>query len=216
MGSPHSFLGPRWRVRGSYYEVCNCDAPCPCRRQGGRPGTRSQFDTCDFALSWIIRQGHFGSYDLQGLRVALAGRWDNGEPAKLGGPAHPWHVILYIDDRAMTEQQAALADIFLGRAGGTPLQNYAKAIGEVCAVRIGRIEIDHTRGREYIRIGEFVRATTARPFPMAEAMTCGIPGHDRPGQELIAAQVRVSDDPLHWAFTGRCGFATDFEFHSDQ
>ena len=216
MEIPVSSPGPLWRVRGSYYEVCNCDAPCPCRRQGGRPGTRSQFDTCDFALSWIIRQGHFGPHDLQGLHVALAGRWDNNEPPEPSGPAHPWHVILYVDDRAMAAQQAAIADIFLGRAGGTPFQNYAKSIGEVCAVRLARIELDHTHGREYLRVGEFVQAATANTFPTAEAITCGIPGHDRPGQELVAEEVRVNDDPLHWTLNGRCGFATDFEFRSDQ
>ena len=164
----------------------------------------------------MIHDGHFGPHDLQGLRVALAGRWDNNEPVNPGGPPHPWHVILYVDERAAAVQQAAIADIFLGRAGGTPLQNYAKAIGEVCAVKPARIELDHTRGREQLRIGELVQAATAQTFPTVEVMTCGIPGHDRPGQELVAAQVRVADDPLHWSFTGRCGFATNFEFRSDQ
>ena len=164
----------------------------------------------------MIHDGHFGPHDLQGLRVALAGRWDNNEKVKPGAPPHPWHVILCVDDRAMEAQQAILADIFLGRAGGTPLQNYAKAIGEVYAVKPARIELDHTPGRERLRIGESIRAATARTFPIGEAMTCGIPGHDRHGQELVAEEVRVADDPLHWAFTGRCGFATDFEFRSDQ
>jgi len=26
-----------WRVSGSYFAVCNCDAPCPCRRLGEKP-----------------------------------------------------------------------------------------------------------------------------------------------------------------------------------
>jgi len=26
-----------WRVSGSYFEVCNRDAPCPCRRLGEKP-----------------------------------------------------------------------------------------------------------------------------------------------------------------------------------
>lgn len=207
---------PHWQVRGSYYEVCNCDAPCPCRRQGGRPGTGSQFETCDFALSWRIRDGHFGPRNLQGLHVALAGRWINSEPAKPGGPAHPWRVILYVDDRATTEQRSAMADIFLGRACGTPLRNYAKAIGEVYAVKPARIELDHTPGRERLCVGESVWAATARTFPTAEPMTSGIPGHDRPGRELVATMTRLQDDPFHWVFTGRCGFSTDFEFHSDR
>ena len=78
-----------WRASGSYFEVCNCDAPCPCRRIGGRPGGSFPYDTCDFALSWRIDEGHFGATSLENLDVAMAGRWDDAEP--------PWHVILYID-----------------------------------------------------------------------------------------------------------------------
>jgi hypothetical protein len=207
---------PAWQVRGSYYEVCNCDAPCPCRRQGGRPGTGSQFETCDFALSWIIHQGHFGATNLEGLRVALAGRYDNHEIARDTGARHPWHVILYVDERATPAQQSALSDIFLGRAGGTSFENYAKAIGEVHAVKPARIELDHTPGRESLRVGQSVWAATARTFPTAETMTCGIPGHDRPGMEGVATLMRVEDEPFHWAVSGRCGFSTDFEFRSTE
>ena len=162
----------------------------------------------------MIRDGHFGSQDLRGLRVALAGRFDNNEPAKDGGARHPWHVILYVDERATPEQHTALADIFLGRAGGTSFENYAQAIGEVYAIKPARIELDHTPGKERLRVGESIWAATARAFPTAEPMTCGIPGHDRPGMELVATLMRVEDEPFHWAFSGRCGFSTDFEFRS--
>ena len=30
-----------WQVSGTYYEVCNCDAICPCRKQGEKKGGRS-------------------------------------------------------------------------------------------------------------------------------------------------------------------------------
>jgi hypothetical protein len=46
-----------WRVSGSYYEVCNCEAICPCRRSGDAMGGRATYDTCDFALSWWIQDG---------------------------------------------------------------------------------------------------------------------------------------------------------------
>ena len=198
-----------WRIRGSYFEVCNCDAPCPCRRHGGRPGQQSQFDTCDFALSWNIRDGYFGEHDLQGLRVALAGQYDNRESGK------PWRVILYIDDRALAEQSAALTNIFLGWAGGTALRNFAKAISEVYGVKPARIDLDHTPGRERLHVGESVWAAAARPVEWNESTTCGIPGHDRPGQELVATLMRVDDGPLRWTVSGRCGFSTDFDFCSD-
>ena len=43
----------------------------------------------------------------------------------------------------------------------------------------------------------------------------GIPGLDRPGQEVIASTFRVDDAPLSWELHGRCGFATDFAYSSD-
>jgi len=30
-----------WRVQASYFEACNCEAICPCRSVGGRPGQRA-------------------------------------------------------------------------------------------------------------------------------------------------------------------------------
>jgi len=196
-----------WHVTGSYFEVCNCDAPCPCRRLGDNPTRRFPYETCDFALSWMIEDGRFGMTSLATLKVAMAGRWDDAAP--------PWHVILYVDDRANPEQQQALEDIFLGRAGGTAARNYGRAIGEVHAVKPARIELDHTPGRERLTIGESVAAATANRFVTGEPISCGIPGHDHPGQELVASHMRVSDGPLQWVVEGRCGFATDFDYRSD-
>jgi hypothetical protein len=196
-----------WRATGSYFEVCNCDAPCPCRRIGGRPGGAFPYETCDFALSWRIGEGHFGATLLNDLSVAMAGRWDDAKP--------PWHVVLYVDERASAQQHDALRDIFLGRAGGTAANNYASAIGEVYAVRPARIELDHTRGHERLRIGRFVDAATASPLALAEPISCGIPGHDHPGQELVASHLKVDDGALQWVLEGRCGFATDFDYRSD-
>lgn len=206
-----------WRVTGSYFEVCNCDAPCPCRKLGERTGGRSTYDTCDFALSWSIKEGRFGDVDLRDLHVAMAGRWDNAEAPMPGFPPirPPWHVILYVDERATDQQRGALENIFLGRAGGTAAKNYARAIGEIYAVKPARIELDHTPGHERLRIGLLVEAATAKPFATAERISCGIPGHNQPGQELVAEIMRVDDAPLRWALEGRCGFATKFDFCSD-
>jgi len=118
------------------------------------------------------------------------------------------------NERANPKQYQALGDIFLGHVGGTSANNYARNIAEVYAVKPARIELDHTPGRERLRIGEFVDAATARPFVTAERISCGIPGHDHPGQELVASHMRVSDGALQWMVEGRCGFATDFDFRS--
>ena len=40
-----------WHIQGSYFEACNCDAICPCRRIDGMPGGRSTHGVCMGVLS---------------------------------------------------------------------------------------------------------------------------------------------------------------------
>jgi hypothetical protein len=197
-----------WKVAGSYYEVCNCEAICPCRRSRGEKGRRPSYATCDFALSWWIKQGHAGAVDLADLKVVLAGRWE----ATI--PGDPWHVTLYIDDRATPAQKDALAAVFLGRAGGWPQQSFGSNIVEVYAVKSATIELDHTRARERIDIGPYLTVRTREAVPHDFTVSCGIPGHDHPGQEIVAEAFRYNDAPFDWDTRGKCGFSTDFAYSS--
>ena len=199
-----------WAISGSYYEVCNCEAICPCRWHGARRGGRSSYGTCDFALSWRVLEGHASDVDLADLSVVLAGSYSDDEPGA------PWRVVLYVDERGNTEQQKALTNIFLGRAGGTTLRNFARAIGEVYAVRPAQIALHHEPNQEHIAVEHYVKAKTARPVLSDAPVSCGISGHDRPGQEIIAEGFQVDDGSLHWSVSGRCGFATSFAYSSDQ
>jgi hypothetical protein len=50
--------------------------------------------------------------------------------------------------------------------------------------------------------------------PLIEAsVSCGIPGHDHRGGELVHETLKVEDDPLSFEFRGRCGFAAHFDYH---
>jgi len=198
-----------WRVAGSYFEACNCDAVCPCRRVGKRLGGRSTYETCDFALSWRVLEGHADELELAGLSVALAGSYSDDEPGS------PWRVVLYVEEDANPGQREALAAIFLGRAGGTTFENFGRLIGEVYAVRPARIALEHGPGREEIVVERHVVVGGTAPAAPAGSVSCGIPGHDHPGQELTAQLLRVHDGALRWEVSGRCGFATDFDYRFD-
>lgn len=199
-----------WTVSGSYFEVCNCEAICPCRRHGAKKGGDSTYETCDFALSWHIDNGHAGDLDLTSLAVVMAGSYSDNEPDS------PWRVVLYVDEQGSPEQQQAVTDIFLGRAGGTTLRNFAFAIGEVYAVRPAHIALSHVTNQEQITVAQHVNVKTAKPVVSADAISCGIPGHDHPGQEIIAEDFQVNDGALQWQVQGRCGFSTTFAFRSDE
>ena len=67
-----------WHVRGSYFEACNCEAICPCRSVGGRPGGPSSFGECFGALSWHIHDGHADGLDLSGLHAVCPSATSTG------------------------------------------------------------------------------------------------------------------------------------------
>ena len=65
-----------WQIRGSYFESCNCDSICPCRRIYGVSGGRSTHGICTGVLAWLIEDGEAGGTNLAGLPAALAVRYD--------------------------------------------------------------------------------------------------------------------------------------------
>src|SRR5438105_13725751 len=95
-------MATTWDIRGSYFESCNCDPICPCRRIDAVPGGRSTHGVCTGVLSWLIEEGVAAGTDLAGLSVALAIRYDDDEPGS------PWTWVLYLDERASQEQRTAL------------------------------------------------------------------------------------------------------------
>jgi hypothetical protein len=98
-----------WRVAGTYFEARNCEAICPCRRQGGlKLTTGSTYGICDFALSWRIVEGEHGDFTLSGLSVVLAGTYSDHDAGM------PWRVCLYLDEAGTDDQHAALTSVFLG------------------------------------------------------------------------------------------------------
>jgi hypothetical protein len=197
-----------WKVAGSYYEVCNCEAICPCRRSNGMMGGRPMYEFCDFALSWWVKRGRAGAVDLDDRKVVMAGRWD------ATAPGNPWRVILYVDERATPAQKDALAAVFLGRAGGAPAKGFAAQIVQVHAVKSAQIELDHTPVKETIHIAPYLTVRTSEPFQHDFTVSCGIPGHDNPGQEIRAEVFQWKDGPYDWDVRGKCGFAAKFAYSS--
>ena len=103
-----------WRIAGRYFESCNCEAICPCRRIDGVPGGRSTYGECLGVLTWVIDEGQAGRCSLDGLKVALATRYHDDEAGS------PWSHVVYVDQDADQAQHAALVDIYTGRSGETP------------------------------------------------------------------------------------------------
>jgi hypothetical protein len=195
-----------WRIRGTYFESCNCEAICPCRRIDGVPGGRSTHGVCVGVLSWLIEEGAAGGTNLSGVPVALACRYSDDEPGS------PWTWILYLDARASSEQRGALEGIFSGRFGGDAERHFPWAWkpSELVAVRPVEIEVSHTRHRQWLRIRDRVRIRDR--YAGGETVTCVIPGHERAGDELVADDLVIEDGPLAFNYRGVCGYGSTFDY----
>jgi hypothetical protein len=197
-----------WRISGTYFESCNCDAICPCRRIDGAPGGRSTHGVCMGVLSWLIEEGTADGIDLSGLPVALAIRYSDDEPGS------PWTWLLYLEARAPDEQRDSLERIFTGRLGGDAERHFPWAwkTSHLVAVRPVEIEVDHTRRRQWLRIRDHASVRIRDRYAGDETVTCVIPGHERTGEELVADELLVDDASLAFAFRGVCGYGSPFEY----
>ena len=197
-----------WRIGGSYFESCNCDAICPCRRIDGATGGRSTHGVCTGVLTWLIREGTIEGVDVAGLPVAMAIRYDDDEPGS------PWTWILYLDERASDAQRTALTSVYTGGLGGDALAHFPWAWkqSDLAGVRSVPIEIDHTPRRQWLRIRDVVDVRIRDAYDGTASVSCVIPGHERAGEELVAETLDVHDEPLVLSYRGTCGYASTFEY----
>lgn len=200
-----------WRISGSYLEACNCEAICPCRRIGGRPGGRSTYGECLGALSWIVEDGRADDVDLAGMQVVMANRYHDDEPGS------PWTYHLFVDARGDEPQRQAMADIFTGRLGGTPCKQFPWVFkpSDLVAVEALEIEVDHTPGRGWFRAPGRVEVRVGQPVPGQETVSCVIPGHDRQGRELFSDSIDVDAGSLVFSVRGRCAYESTFAYSSE-
>ena len=190
-----------YRVRGSYFESCNCEAICPCRKIGSTLGGRSTYGECYGVLSWAIESGSVDGIEVGGLSIALVFRYDDDEADS------PWSLVLHVDEDANRKQAAALKWLFLDGLHQLPWIRKAR---HLIGVRDSRIEIDGTA----IAIGTAVAVRASQRFETDLPVACCIPGYDRKGYEMIADELRVADEPFAWELRGNCPFASDFDYAS--
>jgi hypothetical protein len=172
----------------------------------GVPGGRSTHGECLGLLAWGIEAGSAGPLDLSGLNVALACRYHDDEAGS------PWSIVLYVDESADAEQRGALEAIFLGRAGGSHVLRlpWIRKSRFVLDVRASRIEFQNGS----LRVEERASIRATRLVDDGEHVRCGIPGYDEPGQELLADELAVRDDPFDFAFEGNCAYRSTFHYSS--
>jgi hypothetical protein len=176
-----------WRIRGEYFENCNCDIVCPCLFSALPPMTSVPTEgACEVAFGFHVDEGSFGDVTLDGLNVALIAR----TPGAMADGN--WQVALYLDDQADEAQSGALQAIFTGGAGGV-MANLAPLIGEVLGARNASIRWQQDGKRRSIDVDDVMSlavsavpsinpdseiwAANAHPFaPAGVAMAVGDEG----------------------------------------
>jgi hypothetical protein len=195
-----------WKITGDYVEACNCEVACQCIWMEPPDG-----DTCSVSFVWNIEEGHYGDVDLNGVSVSMLARSEEGV---MFDPSVPWHVVLIVDEAASDDQQAAVEDIYLGRAGGL-WAAIADAHFETTEVEMAPISFSRNGSTISAGAGEIVstEANVAGGFNEERATITPHPlGTDFEVDMGRSTTATVSyDDEFTWDVGGNNSYSGDFD-----
>jgi len=185
-----------WKIYGTYFEACNCDAACPCIFLSDPTQ-----DDCTALVAWHINEGNYNGVQLDDLNVALAVH----SPGNMA--AVKWTAAVYFDDSASDSQKDALMQIFTGQAGGHP-GRLVSHIGDVLGVsslpmtyraegkqRSLKIEGGAEAEIEALSTGQGGADITVENHPL-----CIAPGHKAVVSK--SKQITYKDHGFDWQFSG--------------
>ncbi len=70
MSQADSIRVPSWKVSGDWFDVWNCNIPCPCEF-----AQAPTFGNCDGILAWHIQKGIYGDISLDRLNILGIGTY---------------------------------------------------------------------------------------------------------------------------------------------
>ena len=201
-------MDSQWKVAGTYFEACSCEAACPCVFTS--PPTDGK---CTALVAWHIETGNFGEIALDGFNAVLAAY----------SPGHmlegKWQVALYLDQRANAQQQDAISKIFSGQAGGH-LAALAPLIAEVLGVKSVPIEYTAQGRQRSLRILGVAAAEIEALAGQdgAEVTISNHPFTAVPGYPAVVAKSKSAsykDYGLALEVSEKNGFYSPFSYQAD-
>ena len=136
-----------WKIDGTYFENCSCEAVCPCTWSSlARPAT---YDFCKFLMAVHIDAGDVEGTDVSDRTFAIL-----VETPKQMTDGN-WKAGLFVDDAASPEQTDAITKVVTGQLGG-PMAMVAPLIGEFLGVERAPIEFAENDGTHSIKIGSSI------------------------------------------------------------
>lgn len=197
-----------WKLNGTYFEACNCQAACPCIFTS--PPTDGE---CTALVAWHIDKGHYAGTTLDGLSIALAVH----APGTM--VETKWQVAAYFDDKASAAQSDALHAIFGGKAGGHPAV-LASFIGEMVGASSVPMQYRND-GRKCSLSIKGVADTEIDAIDGQGGQPATVQGHPlciAPGKAATVARSErfsFTDHGWDWTFSGRSGLMSEFAYQSE-
>jgi len=198
----------QWKLSGTYFETCNCEAACPCVFTS--PPTDGD---CKAMVAWHIDKGAYADTRLDGLNVALAVY----APGTM--VATKWKVAAYFDDKASAAQSEALHAIFGGKAGGHPAV-LASFIGEMAGAKSVPMVYTADGRKSSLSIPGVAEAQIEQldgqgggPITIAGHPLCIAPG--QAATLARSSRFTLDDFGWDWNFSGKNGLMSDFAYASE-
>lgn len=197
----------QWKVTGTYFEACNCEAACPCVFMGAPTD-----GDCKALIGWHIDQGSFADTALDGLNAALFAY----------APGHmmqnKWKVALYVDEKANEQQKDALTQIFSGAAGGH-LANLGPLIGEVLGVKSAAIDYRIDGKQRSLTIPnvaemevEAISGQGGEDVTLSNVPFTPVPGY--PAVVCHSKRLNYNDHGYEVQISGKNGFYSPFKYQA--
>lgn len=160
-----------YTLEGRLLEVCTCNVICPCWVGEDPDGGR-----CDGVIAWRIDRGEINGVDVSDRTIAVAAHIPGNV---LKGN---WRVVVYLDERATSEQEEAILAVWTGKQGG-PVADLVQLVGEIAGLERVPIVFDVEGGRGRLAIGAAVEAelmplqgATGQPTTLHDSVFSTIPG----------------------------------------
>ena len=196
-----------WRLRGDYFENCNCKILCPCVLPVS-PAVPTE-GHCDVALAFHIEEGAFNLAPLSGLNFVVVAY----TPGVMG--LGNWTTAFYIDDRASGEQRRSLVRILSGDLGG-PMARWTSLTSDFKGTKycpISYVSEGKSRRVSIPGVMDFsVEGITAGR--RREVMRLENTGHPVSSSLALARGTgnTYTDHGMRWDNTGKNGHYANFEW----
>jgi hypothetical protein len=196
-----------WRMEGTYFESCSCDAVCPCTWSGLT--AKATFDRCRALLAYHIADGEIDGVDVSGLTFAL---FLDTPPVMSEGN---WRVGVFLDAAASDEQAGKLGEVIGGQAGGPPAM-LGPLIGEMLGVERVPIEYSEVGRMHSIRIGDAAELTVEDFVAGGNEEPVRLINVFHPSNTTLtvapASAARLSTFGIDWGRAGESGFSAPFSW----